>query len=182
MNLLGSYNYAPRGTFGVHRHVCVVRRFGPGRPPRNGRGRLGLARFGCWGGAGCHGDGHLVHALHRDGWHSYLPIPVAYHWPTVLLSLFAAILASAVAPGAWVSRQKKWVGSARLAASVLMGGGYCKHAFTSDGRHAVYSPVCRYKSSLVVLSVCVRDSDFSRCAMDLPFTSVMRKLGSAGES
>src|SRR3981081_4656375 len=34
-----------------------------------------------------------------------LPIPVVYHWPTVLLSLFAGILASVVALGV-VSRQK----------------------------------------------------------------------------
>jgi len=68
----------------------------------------------------CDGDWHLVHALYWDaGVHP--AIPVAYHWPTVLLSLFAAILASVVALGV-VSRQKMgWFRA--LAGSVLMGAG-----------------------------------------------------------
>jgi NO-binding membrane sensor protein with MHYT domain len=46
---------------------------------------------------------------------------VAYYWPTVLLSLFAAILASVIALYV-VSRQK--ISSSRaLAGSVLMGAG-----------------------------------------------------------
>jgi two-component system sensor histidine kinase/response regulator len=44
-----------------------------------------------------------------------LPIPVAYHWPTVLLSLLAAILASAIALYV-VSRQK--MGASQAASEV----------------------------------------------------------------
>ncbi len=50
-----------------------------------------------------------------------LPIPMAYHWPTVLLSLLAAILASAIALYV-VSRQKMGASQA-VAGSVLMGSG-----------------------------------------------------------
>src|SRR5260370_27033925 len=56
------------------------------------------------GGAGAMGTG--IWSMHYIGLLGFiLPIPVAYHWPTVVLSLFAAILASVVALGV-VSRQK----------------------------------------------------------------------------
>ncbi len=71
------------------------------------------------GGAGAMGTG--IWSMHYIGMLAcMLPVPVAYHWPTVLLSLFAAILASAIALYV-VSRQK--MGAFRaLAGSVLMGG------------------------------------------------------------
>src|ERR1700674_763330 len=48
------------------------------------------------GGAVAMGTG--IWSMHYIGMLAFvLPIPVAYHWPTVLLSLCAAILASAVA-------------------------------------------------------------------------------------
>src|SRR6266849_8264852 len=72
------------------------------------------------GGAGAMGTGSW--SMHYIGMLAFiLPIPVAYHWPTVLLSLFAAILASAVALGV-VSRQKMGAFRAFIG-SVLMGGG-----------------------------------------------------------
>src|SRR4029077_7869380 len=56
------------------------------------------------GGAGAMGVG--AWSLHYIGMRAFtLPIRVAYHWPTFLLSLLAAILASVVALGV-VSRQK----------------------------------------------------------------------------
>src|SRR5258708_17312264 len=72
------------------------------------------------GGAGAMGIG--IWSMHYIGMLAFiLPIPVAYHWPTVLLSLFAAIVASVVALGV-VSRQKLgWFRA--LAGSVLMGVG-----------------------------------------------------------
>jgi len=60
-----------------------------------------------------------------------------------------------------------------LAASVLMGAGIASMHYIGMAAMRL-SAVCRYKSSLVVLSVVFRDSDFSRCAMGLPFTSEMR--------
>jgi PAS domain S-box-containing protein len=79
-----------------------------------------------------------------------LPIPVAYHWPTVLLSLFAAILASAIALYV-VSRQKMGASQA-VAGSVLMGAGIAGMHYI--GMAAMRLPaVCQFNSSLVVLSV-----------------------------
>jgi PAS domain S-box-containing protein len=79
-----------------------------------------------------------------------LPIPVTYHWPTVLLSLLAAILASVVALGV-VSRQK--MGPLRaLAGSVLMGAGISSMHYIGMAAMRLLA-VCRYNSSLVLLSV-----------------------------
>src|ERR1700723_46191 len=48
------------------------------------------------GGAAAMGMG--IWSMHYIGMLAYsLPVPVSYHWPTVLLSLLAAMLASAVA-------------------------------------------------------------------------------------
>src|ERR1700745_3536477 len=72
------------------------------------------------GGAGAMGTG--IWSMHYIGMLAFiLPIPVAYHWPPVLLSLLAAILAAAIALYV-VSRQK--LGAARaVAGSILMGAG-----------------------------------------------------------
>src|SRR2546427_10809634 len=62
------------------------------------------------GGAGAMGTGSW--AMHYIGMLAFvLPIPVAFHWPTVLMSLFAAILASVIAPPL-VSRQNMRVSPA----------------------------------------------------------------------
>src|SRR5438105_15034614 len=72
------------------------------------------------GGAGAMGTG--IWSMHYIGMLAFvLPIPVAYHWPTVLLSLLAAILASAIALYV-VSRQQMSAFRA-LTGSVLMGAG-----------------------------------------------------------
>src|SRR6202140_533828 len=80
------------------------------------RGRLRLA----WlvGGAIAMGQG--IWSMHYIGMLAFnLPVPVLYDWPTVLLSLLAAIFASAVALYV-VSRRK--MGSAQAwGGSVLMG-------------------------------------------------------------
>src|ERR1700739_1918579 len=79
-----------------------------------------------------------------------LPIPVSYHWPTVVLSLFAAILASAVALGV-VSRPKMgWFRA--LVGSVLMGAGIASMYYI--GMAAMRFPAtCQFNSFLVALSV-----------------------------
>jgi PAS domain S-box-containing protein len=79
-----------------------------------------------------------------------LPIPVAYHWPTVLLSLFAAILASVIALYV-VSRQK--MGASRaVVGSVLMGAGIASMHYI--GMAAMRLPaICQFNSFLVILSV-----------------------------
>ncbi len=101
------------------------------------------------GGASAMGTG--IWSMHYIGMLAFiLPIPVAYHWPTVLLSLLAAILASVVALGV-VSRQK--MGAFRaLAGSVLMGAGISSMHYI--GMAAMRLPaVCQFNSFLVVLSV-----------------------------
>ena len=101
------------------------------------------------GGAAAMGTG--IWSMHYIGMLAFiLPIPVAYHWPTVLLSLFAAILASVVALGV-VSRQKMgWFRA--LAGSVLMGAGIASMHYI--GMAAMRLPaICHFNSSLVVLSI-----------------------------
>src|SRR3984885_8204878 len=101
------------------------------------------------GGACSMGTG--IWSMHYIGMLAFiLPIPVAYHWPTVLLSLFAAILASAIALYV-VSRQKMGVSRA-VAGSVLMGAGIAGMHYI--GMAAMRLPaICRFNFSLVVMSV-----------------------------
>src|SRR5580692_5444913 len=101
------------------------------------------------GGAGAMGTG--IWSMHYIGMLAFiLPIPVAYHWPTVLLSLFAAVLASGIALYV-VSRQK--MGASRaVAGSVLMGAGIASMHYI--GMAAMRLPaICQFNSSLVVMSV-----------------------------
>src|SRR5260370_36631955 len=75
------------------------------------------------GGAGAMGTGIL--SMHYIGMLAFiLPLPVAYHWPTVLLSLFAALLASVVALG--LVRRRQMASVQALACSVLMGWGIAR--------------------------------------------------------
>src|SRR2546426_1894255 len=101
------------------------------------------------GGAGAMGTG--IWSMHYIGMLAFvLPIPVAYHWPTVLLSLFAAILASVIALHV-VSRQHMSV-SRVVAGSVLMGAGIASMHYI--GMAAMRLPaVSHFNSVLVVLSV-----------------------------
>lgn len=101
------------------------------------------------GGACAMGTG--IWSMHYIGMLAFiLPIPVAYHWPTVLLSLFAAILASVIALYV-VSRQKMGASQA-VAGSVLMGAGIAGMHYI--GMAAMRLPaMCEYNSFLVVLSV-----------------------------
>src|SRR5882724_3285402 len=101
------------------------------------------------GGAGAMGTG--IWSMHYIGMLAFiLPIPVAYHWPTVVLSLFAAILASVIALYV-VSRQKMGVFQA-VAGSVLMGAGIASMHYI--GMAAMRLPaMCQFNSFLVVLSV-----------------------------
>src|SRR5216683_3172611 len=101
------------------------------------------------GGAGAMGTG--IWSMHYIGMLAFiLPIPVAYHWPTVLLSLFAAILASVIALYV-VSRQT--MGAFRaVAGSVLMGAGIASMHYIGMAAMRL-SAICQFSSLLVVLSV-----------------------------
>jgi PAS domain S-box-containing protein len=147
VNLIGSYNYALVA-------LSVLIAIFASYTALDLAGRVTAARGwsrAVWllGGAGAMGTG--IWSMHYIGMLAFiLPIPVAYHWPTVLLSLFAAILASVVALGV-VSQQK--MGAVRaFAGSVLMGTGIAGMHYI--GMAAMRLPaVCRFNSFLVVLSV-----------------------------
>ena len=147
MNLIGSYNYAL-----VALSVLIAMFASYAALDLAGRvtAASGWTRA-VWllGGAGAMGTG--IWSMHYIGMLAFiLPIPVAYHWPTVLLSLFAAILASVIALYV-VSRQK--LGASRaVAGSVLMGAGIASMHYI--GMAAMRLPaICRFNSFLVVLSV-----------------------------
>jgi PAS domain S-box-containing protein len=147
VNLIGSYNYALVA-------LSVLIAIFASYAALDLAGRVTAA--GGWiravwllGGAGAMGTG--IWSMHYIGMLAFiLPIPVAYHWPTVLLSLLAAILASAVALGV-ASRQKMGTLQA-LAGSVLMGAGISSMHYI--GMAAMRLPAaCQFSSFLVVLSV-----------------------------
>jgi PAS domain S-box-containing protein len=147
LNLIGSYNYAL-----VVLSVLIAIFASYAALDLAGR----VTAAGGWtravwllGGAGAMGTG--IWSMHYIGMLAFiLPIPVAYHWPTVLLSLLAAILASVVALDV-VSRQKMDAFRA-LAGSVLMGAGISSMHYI--GMAAMRLPaVCQFNSFLVVLSV-----------------------------
>src|SRR5579864_7432234 len=147
MNLIGSYNYAL-----VALSVLIAMFASYAALDLAGRvtAASGWTRA-VWlvGGASAMGTG--IWSMHYIGMLAFiLPIPVAYHWPTVLLSLLAAILASVVALGV-VSRQK--MGASRaVAGSVLMGAGIASMHYI--GMAAMRLPaICQFNSSLVVMSV-----------------------------
>jgi PAS domain S-box-containing protein len=147
VNLIGSYNYA---LVALSVFIAIFASYAA----LDLAGRVTAARGwtrAVWllGGAGAMGTG--IWSMHYIGMLAFiLPIPVAYHWPTVLLSLFAAILASVVAL-AVVSRQK--MGASRaVAGSVLMGAGIASMHYI--GMAAMRLPaICQFNSSLVVMSV-----------------------------
>jgi PAS domain S-box-containing protein len=101
------------------------------------------------GGAAAMGMG--IWSMHYIGMLAYsLPVVVFYHWPTVLLSLLAAVLASAVALF-FVSRQA--MGPLRIGlGGLLMGAGIAAMHYV--GMAAMRLPaMCRYSHALVALSV-----------------------------
>src|SRR5579864_7455203 len=147
MNLIGSYNYA---LVALSVLIAVFASYAALDLAGRVTAASGWTRA-AWllGGAGAMGTG--IWSMHYIGMLAFiLPIPVAYHWPTVLLSLLAAILASVVALGV-VSRQK--MGASRaVAGSVLMGAGIASMHYI--GMAAMRLPaICQFNSSLVVMSV-----------------------------
>src|SRR5258706_3242499 len=147
VNLMGSYNYA---LVALSVFIAIFASYAALDIAGRVTAAVGSTRA-VWllGGAGAMGTG--IWSMHYIGMLAFvLPVPVAYHWPTVLLSLLAAIFASVVAL-AVVSRQK--MGAFRaLAGSVLMGAGIASMHYI--GMAAMRLPaVCQFSSFLVVLSV-----------------------------
>ncbi|HMH13638.1 MAG TPA: response regulator [Edaphobacter sp.] len=110
----------------------------------------GMARF-AWLGGGAFAMGFGIWSMHYIGMAALqLPVPVQYDWPTVLLSMIAAVFASAVALLV-VSRTTMPISTA-IIGSILMGGGIA--AMHYIGMAAMRLPaMCSYSYGLVVLSV-----------------------------
>ncbi len=147
VNLIGSYNYAL-----VALSVLIAMFASYAALDLAGR----VTAAGGWtraawllGGAGAMGIG--IWSMHYIGMLAFiLPIPVAYHWPTVLLSLFAAILASVIA--LYVVSRQKLSGARAVAGSVLMGTGIASMHYIGMAAMRL-SAICQFNSFLVVLSV-----------------------------
>lgn len=105
--------------------------------------------FWLTGGATAMGFG--IWSMHYIGMLAFrLPVPVQYDWPTVLLSLLAAILASAIALVVVSRRTMGWMRAAT--ASVFMGGGIA--AMHYIGMAAMRLPaMCHWSVGIVSLSI-----------------------------
>jgi PAS domain S-box-containing protein len=147
VNLIGSYDYA---LVALSVLIAMFASYAALALAARVTAASGWARA-VWllGGAGAMGTG--IWSMHYIGMLAFiLPVPVAYHWPTVLVSLFAAILASVIALYV-VSRQRMSAFRA-FAGSVLMGAGIASMHYI--GMAAMRLPaMCRYDSFLVILSV-----------------------------
>jgi len=75
-----------------------------------------------WGASGAVAMGIGIWSMHFTGMVAFrLPIPVGYYWPTVLLSLLIAIVASGLA--LYVVSRKTMPAMSALAGGIAMGGG-----------------------------------------------------------
>src|SRR5277367_1850275 len=117
-------------------------------------GRITAARGGTrsvWlaGGAATMGLG--IWSMHYIGMLAYrLPVAVLYDWPTVLVSLLAAIFAAGTALK--IASENQMGHSRFIAGGVLMGLGIAAMHYT--GMAAMRLPaMCHYSSGLVALSV-----------------------------
>jgi NO-binding membrane sensor protein with MHYT domain len=110
----------------------------------------GLARF-AWLSGGALAMGFGIWSMHYVGMEALrLPVPVQYDWPTVLLSMVAAVSASGIALFV-VSRTRMGMTSA-IVGSVLMGSGIA--AMHYIGMEAMRLPaMCMYSWGIVTLSV-----------------------------
>lgn len=117
-------------------------------------GRVTVARHGArvyWLTGGAISMGVGIWAMHYIGMVAFdLPVPVLYHYPTVVLSLLAAIAASAVALYT-VSRERMGVAQ-QVVGSLIMGTGIA--AMHYIGMAAMRLPaMMEYRWGLVALSI-----------------------------
>jgi two-component system sensor histidine kinase/response regulator len=117
-------------------------------------GRITSARGGirvAWLGGGALAMGMGIWSMHYIGMLAFhLPIPVQYDWPTVLLSLLAAIISSGAA--LFVASRKAMGLFRAIAGSVFMGSGIAAmHYIGMDAMRL--AAMCKYSGGLVTLSV-----------------------------
>jgi PAS domain S-box-containing protein len=108
------------------------------------------ARLG-WLSGGAIAMGLGIWSMHYIGMLAFtLPVPVLYDWPTVLLSLIAAVFASGVALFVISRKNMRW--PAAVAGGAIMGGGIATMHYT--GMAAMRLPaMCSYDPWLLTLSV-----------------------------
>jgi two-component system, sensor histidine kinase and response regulator len=145
--LVGSYNY---GLVAVSVLIAILAAYAALELAGRVTATRGFSRF-VWllGGASALGLG--IWCMHYVGMEALrLPVPVLYDWPTVLLSMVAAVAASGIALFI-VSRKTMRLASAGLG-SVLMGSGISAMHFI--GMAAMRLPaMCYYDMRIVALAV-----------------------------
>jgi two-component system, sensor histidine kinase and response regulator len=104
-----------------------------------------------WLGGGATAMGLGIWSMHYVGMLAFrLPVSVKYDWPTVLLSLAAAIVASAVA--LYVTSRETMGALSVVAGSLVMGGGIA--AMHYIGMSAMrLAAMCNYSAVLVTVSI-----------------------------
>src|SRR5262249_30461130 len=111
------------------------------------RGRIRLP----WLCGGAIAMGLGIWSMHYVGMLAFsLPIPVLYDWPTVLLSLIAAVFASAVA--LFVVSRKEMGWERAVIGSAIMGGGIATMHYTGMAAMRLKA-MCSYDPLLFALSV-----------------------------
>jgi PAS domain S-box-containing protein len=143
------------------------------------RGWIRLA----WLSGGAIAMGLGIWAMHLKGMLAYrLPVPIEYHWPTVLASLLVAILASAVA--LYIASRQKMGPVEVLTGSVILGGGLAGMHYL--GMAAMRLPAITHFSPVLVTCSILLAILFSVITLLLAFSlrketkwSGPRKLGSA---
>jgi PAS domain S-box-containing protein len=149
-------------------------------------GRVTAAKSGirlAWLSGGAIAMGIGMWAMHFKGMLAFhVPVPVEYHWPTVLASLLVAVFASAVA--LYVASRPKMGPVEALTGSIFMGAGIAGMHYI--GMAAMRLPaVTQYSPFLVTCSILLAIL-FSLIALLMAFGlreetrwSVPRRLGSA---
>jgi PAS domain S-box-containing protein len=177
--LTGSYDYgevARSVLIAIFASYAALDLVGRVKDPKSGIRLVWLS-----GGAIAMGLG--IWAMHFKGMLAFhLPVPVEYHWPTVLASLLVAILASAVA--LYVASRKKMGLVAALTGSICMAAGVAGMHFL--GMAAMRLPaIIRFSAFWVTCSILLAIF-FSLLALLMAFDlreetrwSVPRRLGSA---
>jgi PAS domain S-box-containing protein len=104
-----------------------------------------------WLAGGCVVMGIGIWSMHFTGMLAFsLPVPVGYHWPTVLLAFFVAVFSSAVA--LYVITWEKISGGKVAIGSVIMGLSIAGLHYTAMDSMRLAGG-CRYNLGLVTLSV-----------------------------
>jgi NO-binding membrane sensor protein with MHYT domain len=106
-----------------------------------------------WLAGGAIAMGVGIWSMHYIGMLAFsLPVPVLYDWPTVLLSLVAAVFAAAVALFVVSRKHMGWLRA--LVGSAIMGSGIATMHYTGMAAMRL-SAMCSYDLRLVTLSVAV---------------------------